>query len=1128
MAFYRWVVAHPVAVWMVTIAVVVFGFVGLAQLPVDLMPDISYPTITVRTEYEGAAPEEVEAQISRPIEEALSTVEGIVSIESRSRAGISDVVLEFGWGTSMGGAMQDVRERLQTTFLPDGAPRPLILRYDPSLAPILRVALTGEMGELALRELAEKDLKRRLEALDGVAAVTVRGGLERLVKVEAKEDWLAARGVTLDQLRTTLQAENVNVAGGLVREGENEYLVRTLNEFHSVDDVRELHVVRADGARVRIGDVATVSQGSADREVIARLAGKAAVEIEVYKEADANLVQVARRVKDALGAGEVAVPVAQPGEGGGGSGGGGHGGGQGGGPDGGEWDAGGEGPVLPEGVSAKVLDDQARFVELAIDNLVNDAWLGGLLAILVTFVFLRDWLTTLIISTAIPICLFATFGVMYVGDLSLNLMSLGGLALGVSMVIDSGTVVLEAVQNHIDAGKSRIEAAIAGTAEVAQAVFASVLTAIAVFFPIVFVEGVAGQIFGDLALTVVFSLISSLAVALLFIPMLAAQTISMPNPPERALDIAGSSPRAAWQTFRQRRSIFAWPWAIARFTIHGVLAGMANVFAFLAGWSARFSLRVVAAVFGVFNRVTVRMADTFLVGYGWAESWFARFLFIWLRRPGRVLFVATGLFFLSLLGLADVGAELIPEVHQGRFTVELAMPVGTPLARTDGLVSVVEAEVRNVPGVATVYTVVGTERRADSKADEGENTARMLVELEAGGALEEREEAAMAAIREVLLDFPKMKARFTRPALFSFHTPVEIVLYGQDLEVLSSASKAGLSALQHVPELTEVRSSMTEGYPEVRVLYDRERLAALGIGVGDVARAVRAKVQGERPTRIAEGERRVDLLVRLDEVDRDSLDALSSINVNPRILPPVRLDSVAKMDEGEGPSEVRRLDQRRAVILSADVAGMDLAGASEAAAAAIRGIGLPAGIELAVAGQNRELETSLGSLKLALALAIFLVYVIMASTFESIRDPLVILFSVPLSLVGVAVGLWVTGNAVSVVVFIGLIVLAGVVVANAIVLVDAIGRLRLEGRTLDDAIQEAAATRLRPILITALNSVLGLAPLALGFGEGQEMQRPMAVTIIFGLASSTFLTLVVIPVVYRLIAPAHMTRPSET
>ena len=1075
----RWVVDHPVTIWMLTVAVFVFGWVSLGQLPLDLMPDISYPTLTVRTAYEGAAPEEVEAQVSRPVEEALSTVEGLVSIESRSRAGTSDVVLEFAWDTPMGAAMQDVRERLQTTFMPDTADRPLILRYDPSLEPLLRVALTGGGTELQQREVAEKQVKRALEALDGVAAVTVRGGLERLVLVEPREDWLVARGVSLADVQRTLASENVNVAGGLVREGENEYLIRTLNEFRSADEVRELLVVRGDGERVRLGDVADVAEGSADRELSARLDGEQAVEIEVYKEADANLVQVARSVKAALEASD-------------------------------------ERRLLPEGMRAAVLDDQARFVEQALDNLTGDAFLGGLLAILVTFVFLRDWRTTFIISTAIPICLFATFGVMYVGKLSLNLMSLGGLALGVSMVIDSGTVVLESIQNHLDAGLSRREAAARGTSEVATAVFASVLTAIAVFFPIVFVEGVAGQIFGDLALTVVFSLLASLGVALVFIPMLAARDLKLGEAPRRALDIPASGPRAAWAGLRTPRRLWAWPWALARFVVHGGLATLGLLFAVVSAWSARLGLRVLFAVFGVLNRATVWLADRFLVVYDAAERRFADLLVRSLGRPTRILVFAAASLPLSVFLLRDVGAQLIPDVHQGRFTVDLALPVGTPLARTDSLVEQLEAEVRKVPGVQTVYAVVGTERRADARPDEGENTARLSVQVAGGGDLEAREAEAMAAIREALTQFPRLDARFSRPALFSVHTPVEIVLYHPDLDVLKAAAAVGVAALDRLPDLREVHSSLSAGYPEVRVRYDRQRLAALGIGVGDVARAIRAKVQGERPTRISAGERRVDLLLRLQERDRESVADLRGLNVNPALVPAVRLDTVATLDEGEGPSEVRRLDQRRAVVLSADVNGFDLSGAAGAARLALEKGGLPSDVEVEVAGQNRELETSLRSLTYALFLAVFLVYVIMASTFESFRDPLVILFSVPLSLVGVAGGLWLTNTPVSVVVFIGLIVLAGVVVANAIVLVDAIGRLRGEGRPLDSAIREAAALRLRPILITALNSVLGLVPLAVGFGEGQEMQRPLAVTIIFGLASSTVLTLVVIPVLYRI------------
>lgn len=1079
MSFYAFVVRHPVGVAMLTLLALVFGLVSYAQLPLNLMPDISYPTVTVRTEYPGAAPEEVETQVSRPIEEALSTVEGLVEVESRSRAGVSDVVLEFDWGTPMSAATQDVRERMQTTFLPEGTERPLILRYDPALDPILRVALAGaeDTSLLDLREYAETELKRRLETVDGVAAVVVRGGLERRVLVEPREDWLAARGVTLDQLAQTLGAENVNLAGGIVREGENEYLIRTLNELRSVEEIADMGVRRADGTVVRVGEVATVREGAADREVVARLDGRDAVELEVYKEADANIVTVARAVKAEL-----------------------------------------EDVRLAEGMTTHTLDDQAAFVEAALVDLVTNAALGGLLAVLVTFVFLRDWTATLIISSAIPICLLVTFGVMYMGGTTLNLMSLGGLALGISMVIDSGTVVLENIQNHVDAGKSRLEAAVAGSGEVAGAVFASVLTGMAVFFPIVFVEGVAGQIFGDLALTVVFSLLTSLVVALVVIPMLGSIVIRLPAERPGVRTLPAWSPAGAFAELRQPRRWWAWPWALLRFvlTLGFTVAHFAG--AVLTAMALKLGLGALLPLLRGTNRATLWLADRFLAVYARLEALFARGLAASLGRPGPVLLGAALSFVVGLVALDRVGSELIPEVRQGRFTAEVALPVGTPLSRTDAVLVQLEREIRALPDVRTVYAVVGTERRADARSDEGEHTARVLVELAPGGDFEAREDRLMGQIRGIVATWPRMELRFARPVLFSVRTPVELVLFGSDLPQLRAASERALSALARVPGLTDLQSSLTAGYPEVRVRYDRLRMDALGLGVGEVARAVRDKVQGTEATRVTQGDRRVDLLVRLDERDRASVDDLGALNVNPRLVPPIRLDTVARLEEAEGPSEVRRIDQRRAVVLSANVDGFDLAGAGERAMAAVRGAGLPEGVEVRLAGQNQEMERSLSSLLLALGLAVFLVYVIMASTFESVRDPFVILFSVPLALVGVAAGLWLTSTPISITVFIGLIVLAGVVVANAIVLVDAINRLRDEGRSLDDAIQGAAALRLRPILITALNSVLGLVPLAVGFGEGAEMQRPMAITIIFGLTSSTFLTLVVVPVVYRLVS----------
>lgn len=443
------VVSRPVATWMIAIAIAVFGMVSYGRLPLNLMPDLSYPSVTVRTEVPGYAPEEVESQISRPIEEAIATTQGLAELESRSRAGVSDVVLEFRWGTDMNRATQDIRERLQTTFLPADASRPLILRYDPSMDPIMRIALSMEPGTsrlsdegqlFLLRDLAVQEIQRELEAMDGVAAVSVRGGLEREILVEPREDWLAARGLTIDQLINTLGAENVNIPGGSIRDGDHEYLVRTLNQLGSLDEIRSLQITRSDGVRVPISEVATVRESFREREVISRLDAVEAVEIEVFKAADANIVSVATEIEASI-----AEDIR---------------------------------PDLPDGVRLTVLENQAGFIEASINNLRSTAVLGALLAVVVLFLFLRDFRSTAIIGAAIPLSIVCTFAPMYLGGVSLNLMSLGGLALGVGMLVDNAVVVLENIQVHIEAGKPRRQAAVDGTAEVAAAVIASTLTTI--------------------------------------------------------------------------------------------------------------------------------------------------------------------------------------------------------------------------------------------------------------------------------------------------------------------------------------------------------------------------------------------------------------------------------------------------------------------------------------------------------------------------------------------------------------------------------------------------------------------------------------------------------------------------
>ena len=1187
---FRALVDHPVGVLMVFLGAAVFGLVSYNRLALNLMPDISYPSVTVRTEVPGAAPEEVEDQVSRPVEEALATVQGLVELESRSRAELSDVVLDFGWGTDIDQAAQDVRERLQTTWLPDEAERPLILRYDPNLEPILRLSISTESletwqkrkleqraraAEMAekmaearakqmdsplmkllgaggdeaadadadadadaagdgaeaqdaaaaeeeplpdyepaslydLRELAEREIKPILEAMDGVAAAKVRGGLERQVLIELREDWMSARGVTLEQVQGALIAQNVNISGGSIREGDTEYLIRTLNQFETVEEVRDIELVRADGAKVRVADVATVREAHKDREVVSHLDGREAVELEIHREADANIVQVARSVKERLGLDKPPPPELPP-----------------------DMDPQIKamllGPpsiidTLPEGVVLEVLDDQASFIEASLSNLFSTFRLGAVLAVVVLFLFLRNFRATTIIATAIPISVVCAFAPMYLGSVSLNLMSLGGLALGVGMLVDNAVVVLESIQTCLDRGMTRREAAIEGVGEVAAAVSASTLTTVAVFFPITFVEGVAGEVFGDLALAVVFSLLASLVVALFFVPMLAARELTRPD---HALSLDELSPSLSFPSLREFmaswRAGVGWrkiwrPYLIVRMVLRLGLDIATAIFMVLVGFGGRAAVWVGSRVLPRLARAALWLGERFGSRYDRVAGRYMGWLDKALARPGTVLGVAIMMLLVSLGAMKSLGVELIPQVHQGRFVAELALPVGTPLERTVKVVERAEDLTRGLPDVASVHATVGTERRADSEPDEGEHTARLRIQLEPGGDLADRERVAMNLVRDALTDLPDTEVLLERPALFSFQTPVEVVITGQELRDLRLLSAQVERAIGDLPGMLDVSSSLVRGFPEIRIRYDRTLLAHYGLDLSGVARAVRNKVQGAEAKELAQGEHRIDMLVRLDEIDRGTVDQLRRLNVNPRLMPPIPLEAVASLEEAEGPSEIRRINQQRVAVVTASLAGFDLAGAGERITHALSRVDWPEGYGFDLAGQSREMQQSLTSLRFALLLSIFLVYAIMAGTFEHLLHPLVILGSLPLAVVGVVLVLWVVGIPISVVVLIGFIVLAGVVVNNAIVLVDAINRRRrLDGLSRTAAIREASRIRLRPIMITTATTVLGLLPLAMGFGEGSEIQRPLAITIIAGLTSSTLLTLLVIPVLYDVV-----------
>ena len=1181
-------VRRPVATIMACLAAVVFGSVSYTNLPLNLMPDLDYPTITVRTEYPGAAPAEVEKYVSEQIEESLSTVPGLVSIESVSRAGLSDVVLEFEWDTDMSGVSQSVREQLGLLNLVEEAKRPLVLRYDPNLDAILKLSLAAEEDTVeslvAARRLAEDEIRPALERLPGVAAVKVRGGLEREVTVEVHEGLLHARGFTLQDVAARLAEENINLAGGSLIEGQTEYLIRTLNEFEGPEEIADLFLVSPDGTATRLGDVAEVAVRPKEREVVGRSGGREAIEVAIYREADANIVAVSRAVRDRVFGtdaqrayveefrkkkeAEEADGVAgaadgedkdksgkgKDGKGGKGKGGKGKGGKGKGGKGKGKGGKGGHGGgaardarmhhkqmtgylayELPDEMEFTVVTDQARFIEAAISDVRDVALFGAVLAVLVLFIFLRHGWSTFVIALAIPVSVVVTFAPMYLFGVSLNLMSLGGLALAMGMLVDNSIVVLESVHRCREEGDGILQAAVRGTSEVSGAVMASTFTTVAVFLPIAFVSGVAGQLFGHLALTVVFGLLASLAVALFLIPVLAAlpEQAALRRAENEASPADSGSLVKLKQPFTELWGSLKWAWRsklrgvlltlpllpllILRFVLTAFVlwpAWVALRFAWLAAWIGGGVLRILGKVAGKGTGPLGRLFDRGLQGL---ESGYERLLRRAIAAPALVFIPAALLLAGSLLLVPHLGSELLPEVHQGALLAHVALPVGTPLERTLEAADEVSGAVARLPRVESIYASAGVERALGASSDAGENTADLMVRLKPAEDPAAQEETVREQIREIVQRVPGASLTMSSPTLFSFRTPLEVEVRGERLEDLRAAADEVVVALEALPGLRDVKSNLEAGYPEVQVRYDRERLEQFGLDIGVAARAVRDKVAGNVATDLRGQGRRTEVRVVLREADRSSLEALAGLNVNPRGHPAIPLSAVADLELAEGPSQIRHSEGERSALVTASVVGFDLGTMAAEVERALEGVQQDGDTRFEVGGQSREMESSLSSLRFALLLAIFLVYVIMASQFESVVQPVVILLALPLALVGGVAALWAASVSVSVVVLIGAIVLAGVVVNNAIVLVDYANQLRDRGRTVLEAIVEAGRIRLRPILISTLTTVLGLLPMAVGTGEGSEIRQPLALVVIAGLLSSTVLTLVVIPVLYKIV-----------
>jgi len=1077
---------RPVATAMLYVGIAVLGVVSFIRLPIDLLPDVSFPTLSVWTTYTDAAPAEVERWVTEPIERQLYSIPGVRDVTSRSQEGQSLVQLQFGWGTDMEFATLHTRERLDNLVetLPQGSERPVILRSDPTSDPIMTLAVSG--ADLRnLRDLSEAVFKRRLEQLDGVSLAGIAGGPERELRVVVEPERLGVHDVSLDDVSNALDAANYNAPGGTIKRGRFEYSLRTLGQFQAVDELLDVVISRpqAGGSTVRLRDVATVRDTIADLETIARYDGRVAIGLQIYKEAGTNTVRVADRVIETLDQLRAEFPS----------------------------------------VSLEVASSQAEFIRNAISNVVQALLFGGFLAFLVLFLFLRDPRYPVAIGLAIPISVLAAFALCYAFDVSLNIMSLGGLALGVGLLVDNSIVVLENIFRHRQEGTTDgVTSASIGAREVAGAITASTLTTIAVFGPVIYVEGVAGALFADLSLAVTFSLLASLIVALTLLPVLAARVARgkpAAEPAARGGQGSGGNGRPAGPPMpgagRLRRVAAAIPrLGTAAFRLPFRALAIAGTSVWLTlGDIGRVIGRLLGKVFGPGLRGFERGFDRFTEAYERSLQWAL------VHRPSVLGIAALALVASIALG-TTLPRGLMPTVDERQFRVEIELPVGTPIETTDAAATRLEELLLGIDGVSSVFARVGRARGTELVAREltGLNHAALDVQLDRTGrptsevVSDFRDRIGAAGVDPEYVAVETGRATSLGRALALGDADLAVKVQGGEIEDLVPVADSVAAALQSLPMLADIRVDFQQTQPELVIQVDREVAARHGLTVTEVANAIEAYLRGSETERAyAEFADKIDIRVTIPEERRQALADVLGLR-----LKGVPIGELVTATQGFGPVEIRREDQNRTIQVLADVTSGGLGAAVAAIEPVVARIDRPALTTIRVGGENEEMRDSFRSLIFAFGLALALVFLIMAAQFESLVQPLVVLTAVPLASFGAIASLWLARDGLNVMSGIGFVILIGIVVNDAIVKVDFINQRRREGASKRQAILEAGRLRLRPIIMTTVTTVVGLLPLALGIGAGADLRAPLAVAVIGGLTSATFLTLIVVPVVYSL------------
>ncbi len=1019
-------IERPVSVLMFYLAVVLLGFISLRKLSVDLLPNITYPRLSVITRYPGAAPEEVETLVAVPLEAAASLVPGIRRVESISKEGVSFLTLEFGWGVNMDLAVLHTREKLDSArlSLPEDAETPTIVTMDPLAKPILVLAVSGGRSLLELKELAEELIKPRLEQVEGLGSAEITGGVEREIQVDVDPGRLALHGLTLDDVVSRIDASNRGLQGGTIRKGQFQQALRVAGELESVAEMGAIGLKSTkDRGVVRLRDIARVADSVKERQGATRLDGRESIGILVRKEYGANTVKVtklARAVIDQITS---------------------------------------ESPHL----SIRVISEQAKTIERAIGSVTSEIIQGALLAFIILVLFLQEWKTPLIIDTVIPISVIATFNLLYFNNVTLNIMSLGGLALGIGMLDDCAVVVSENIFRHRSLGKSPPEAACAGTHEVGLAVTATALTTAVVFLPVIYVHGVAGRLFRDEALTVTFSLMCSLLVSLTLLPMLHSRKFE---------SVAVQAPAL-------------------------MLRRAASPFRPLFG-----------ALFRGFNTAYSRFVDHYLLWLRWS-----------LDHKGMVL-AGSVIFFAAAFSLGYfLPRENMPQIPSSSFDLFLRAPGDYSFEQTDKLASAIEHFLRSDPGVKTTFAQVGIVSGMESLNPEvSASSIRIFVEAGEPSGIG----PLLGKLRIRLAAFPGLSYSITREQsalaqFLSFSGPeIGLKVKGGDLERLQAVSEELAGRLKSVRGITDVATTVSEGKSEFLVRFRKGVLQNYpGVSSASVSDFIVKSVRGRlAATQFREVDKNYDILVRLGLGRRLDIGTLLDERF-PNRGSSIPLRELVMIELVRGPGEIRRENQEREVVVSANVHGARLSRVAPLIDRQIAGLDLPPGYRVTYAGEQEEMGRSFRSLVLALLLAILLTYMIMAAQFESLLHPFLVMFTLPMGAAGAFLALFAAGQTLNAISIIGLVVLVGLVVDDAIVEIDYANRLRRSGIGLRRAVEEACRVRLRPILMASLSTVFGVIPMALGIERGAELLKPLGIAVLGGLLSSTFLTLIQIPVLYE-------------